>query len=192
MPTVIKCFLWESLFHRSPNYSIPRVFGYICFPWLKPHVSSKLDPKSQSCVFLGYSLQHKGYKCLDFTIRKIYLSRHVIFDEVHFPFHHIQLNSAPSTVSQVQSSMNSISTTLTFNTFSPAPMHPNPALTPVSSPTPTVHTTINPVTHSTTNPNLRPMKTRFKFRIFKPKGFTTTKHYILSHISQDYIPSTYL
>lgn len=92
--------------------------------------------------------------------------------------------------------MNSISTTLTFNTFSPAPMHPNPTLTSVSNPTPAVHTAINPATHSATNPptnpNLHPMQTRSKSGIFKPKGFTTTKHSILSHISQDYIPSTHI
>lgn len=35
---------------------------------------------------MGYSLNHKGYRCLDFSTGRVYLSRHVIFDENSFPF----------------------------------------------------------------------------------------------------------
>lgn len=99
MSTATKCSPWESLFLRSPEYSTLRIFGCICFPWLKPYISCKLDPKSKSCVFLRYNLQRKGYKCLDFTIGKIYLLRNVLFDKVHFLFHHLQPNSVFSTTS---------------------------------------------------------------------------------------------
>ncbi|KAM2097702.1 hypothetical protein ACFX1R_021209 [Malus domestica] len=56
---------WELLFHSSPNYTRLKVFGCSCFPWLKLYVSSKLDGKSKECAFPGYSMQHKGYRCLD-------------------------------------------------------------------------------------------------------------------------------
>jgi hypothetical protein len=36
--------------------------------------------------FLGYSIDHKCYKCLDLTTSNIVVCRHVIFDEVDFPF----------------------------------------------------------------------------------------------------------
>ena len=49
---------FEKLFHIVPNPSKLHVFGCLCFPWLRPYSSHKLDPKSSSCVFLDYSLFH--------------------------------------------------------------------------------------------------------------------------------------
>ncbi|KAE8710243.1 Adenylate kinase 4 [Hibiscus syriacus] len=42
-------------------------------------------PTSHPCVFLGYSMNHRGYQCLA-TDGRIYVSRHVVFDEREFPF----------------------------------------------------------------------------------------------------------
>lgn len=49
-------------------------------------MTNKLLPKTTECIFLGYSLQHKGYKCLDRTTGTVYISWHVRFDEQSFPF----------------------------------------------------------------------------------------------------------
>ena len=38
------------------------------------------------CVFLGYSLHHKGYICLDRHSNRLIISRHVTFEESSFPF----------------------------------------------------------------------------------------------------------
>ena len=38
------------------------------------------------CVFLGYSETYKGYRCLYPPTGRVYLSRHVLFDEASFPF----------------------------------------------------------------------------------------------------------
>lgn len=60
---------YEKLFQRTPKYDSLKVFGCRCFPWLKPYTQNKLEAKSKSCVFLGYSLDHQGYKCLDLSTR---------------------------------------------------------------------------------------------------------------------------
>ena len=44
-------------------------------------------------VFLGYSSEHKGYRCLDLHSNRIIVSRHVIFDETVFPF--ADMSSSP-------------------------------------------------------------------------------------------------
>lgn len=48
---------YHILFNEPPNYSILRVFGCLCYPWLKPHVTSKLTPRSTSCIYLEFSSQ---------------------------------------------------------------------------------------------------------------------------------------
>ena len=75
----------EVLFHSSPNYSMIRVFGCACYPNTRPYNRHKLNFRSTQCTFLGYSLNHKGYKCLD-TNDKIFIFRNVIFYEHSFPF----------------------------------------------------------------------------------------------------------
>lgn len=41
--------------------------------------------KSTPCVFLGYDNLRKGYRCFDQASGRIYISRHVLFDESVFP-----------------------------------------------------------------------------------------------------------
>ena len=40
-----------------------------------------LDPKSEKCILVGYSLAQKGYKCFNPSTRKVCVSRDVVFDE---------------------------------------------------------------------------------------------------------------
>lgn len=61
-----------------------------------------LAPWSKTCVFLRYSLNYKCYKCLDPDTGKVYLSRHVTFDESNFPFK--SSSTVSSTVSPAPSS----------------------------------------------------------------------------------------
>ncbi|KAG8388577.1 hypothetical protein BUALT_Bualt02G0139800 [Buddleja alternifolia] len=49
-------------------------------------VSHKIEPRSKPCVFLSYCPSHLGYRCLDIETNRVYLARHVRFDEGKFPF----------------------------------------------------------------------------------------------------------
>jgi hypothetical protein len=44
-------------------------------------------------VFLGYSNLHKGYKCLDISTGRLYISRDIVFDETVFPFTSLHSNA---------------------------------------------------------------------------------------------------
>ncbi|GAB2277530.1 hypothetical protein Dimus_039233 [Dionaea muscipula] len=81
---------WDSpyarLFGHAPDYGSLRVFGSRCYPYLWDRKDSKFDTKSLPCIFLGYSDRHKGYRCYYPSSRRVYISRHVVFDETLLPF----------------------------------------------------------------------------------------------------------
>uniref|UniRef100_A0A2N9HQ74 Integrase catalytic domain-containing protein n=1 Tax=Fagus sylvatica TaxID=28930 RepID=A0A2N9HQ74_FAGSY len=76
---------WELLFQKPPDISHFRSFGCQCFPLLTPYTTHKLQPKTIPCVFLGYPSNTKGYLCLDPLTKRVYTSRHVLFNELIFP-----------------------------------------------------------------------------------------------------------
>ena len=76
---------FQCIFHQIPDYSALKVFGCACFPYLRAYNTQKFDFHTTKCVFLGYSSDHKGYKCLHSSGR-IYIAKSVIFNEKEFPF----------------------------------------------------------------------------------------------------------
>ncbi|KAJ0511512.1 putative RNA-directed DNA polymerase [Helianthus annuus] len=74
------------LYLRQPSYTHLRVFGCLCYPNTTATRSHKLNVWSMACVFLGYSANYRGYRCLDISTGKTIFSRHVNFDENQFPF----------------------------------------------------------------------------------------------------------
>ena len=83
----------ERFFHTKPDYAPLRIFGCACWPDLRPYNNRKLMVRSKQCVFLGYSAQHKGVKCLDVATERVYISRDVVFDETKFPFASLHPNA---------------------------------------------------------------------------------------------------
>jgi hypothetical protein len=91
----------ENLFATKPAYSFLCTFGCVCWPNLRPYNTHKLAFRSKQCTFLGYITHHKGYKCLDISIGRVYISRDVVFDETVFPFSTLHPNAGAHLRSEI-------------------------------------------------------------------------------------------
>lgn len=77
---------FEKRFQKKPDYSSLRAFGTACYLCLHSVTEHKFEPRSLQCVFVGYSMEHKGYRCLYPPTGRVYITRHAVFDEDCFPF----------------------------------------------------------------------------------------------------------
>lgn len=72
------------------------IFGCRCFPYLRNNPNNN--------KFSRRSIVHRGYRCLDPTNHRVYISRHVVFDEVIFPFYKHTTNSSNKSTSPLVAS----------------------------------------------------------------------------------------
>ncbi|PKU71144.1 Retrovirus-related Pol polyprotein from transposon TNT 1-94 [Dendrobium catenatum] len=187
----------QLMFNISPDYAHMRTFGCACFPLLPPHSFNKLQPKSATCVFLGYSDKHKGYKCFNQEANTTTISRHVQFIENLFPF---QQQSSPLTtpmqalptqlllpVSKVQedhrpapTNSSNISTTL-----------PPPLESTTTSHSPTrIPSALNPDKPSIKHTIQHHMTTRSKTGSLKPISRLNLLHHVAPQETQN-VPTSY-
>ena len=56
---------WSTLYSTSLDMSQFKVFGYACYPNLRPYTTHELEPRTRECIFIGYPTHSKGYLCLN-------------------------------------------------------------------------------------------------------------------------------
>ncbi|KAJ9553676.1 hypothetical protein OSB04_017721 [Centaurea solstitialis] len=200
---------FEIVFKHHPNY----VFWVSMIPHLRSYNKHKLDFRSIPCVFLGYSTSHHGYRCLDPHTDRIYIARHVRFNEHYFPFtiptpppnlplstnpyYSSYPNQLPATFIQPPTTTPELiatppSPTLPTPTIppSPTPLVVTTPPTPPTPPTPTsIHTTPthNPV-HSNPEPTppLRPPPSHLRQNPKpNPKYIASSFHTHPTHLTQN-------
>nr|GEW08436.1 hypothetical protein [Tanacetum cinerariifolium] len=66
---------------KPVNYSDLHIFGSPVYVMYNTQETTKLDPKSKRCLFLGYADGIKGYRLWDATAHKVVVSRDVVFME---------------------------------------------------------------------------------------------------------------
>jgi hypothetical protein len=75
-----------ALYNTLSTYEHLRVFRCAYYPNMSATAPHKLASCPTWCAFIGYSTDHKGYRCLDLSTNRIVIFRHVVFDEGCFPF----------------------------------------------------------------------------------------------------------
>ncbi|MCO5599562.1 hypothetical protein L7F22_053668 [Adiantum nelumboides] len=81
--TVVHDMTLEEKFTGKKPYVLHfKVFGCTAYVHVPDELRTKLDPKSEKCVFIGYSVEQKGYKCYNPVTRQVRVSKDVVFDEM--------------------------------------------------------------------------------------------------------------
>ena len=122
------------MFQSKPDLLYLRSFGCTCFPLLIPYNKHKLQPHTKHCIFLGYLTHSKGYICLEPSTHRIYISRHVLFNETEFLLSPSTLD--PSSHTTLSFNSCSISHWLAF--LSNLPTSPSPTVNSVPTPSTSV------------------------------------------------------
>ena len=114
--------LFFMLFQHHSSYTKLCSFGFLCYPWLRPYTTNKLQPCSTPCIFVGYSPNKSVYLCLDPTTNHLYTSRHVKFVQTIYVF-----QSMYPHILRLTAATYSEWTTLIMPTTMPISPHCNPS-----------------------------------------------------------------
>ncbi|KAL5854234.1 hypothetical protein ACOSQ4_004036 [Xanthoceras sorbifolium] len=178
---------FEILFHRLPNYAFFKVFGCSCIPYLRSYSKQKFDFHTSKCLFIGYSLQQKGYRRLH-PSGCIYVSRNFVFNESEFPYLSLfasQLRSSSALLVLPLSVLKTASSTIAPAPIAPTAHQPTthspvtsslPAISsaPASAPEPSWCIDLSaPSTFELATKSVHPIVTRSKSRVLKPVAYSS-------------------
>ncbi|KAA8547824.1 hypothetical protein F0562_004253 [Nyssa sinensis] len=138
-------------------------------PNMAAYLTSPSSPPDANCTL------HRGFKCLDMSNGKVFISRHVIFDEKCFPF--ANPNTNPPTSQSMPSPQIALPFPLFKNNSSPTPSITSPSQhhfshnsTPINQPTPSpLH---SPESSSSSNSASHPLS----FPTSDPSPISPTPH----------------
>ena len=85
--------MFSKIFSRITNSTnLPsKIFGCIVYVHIPSKDRSKLDPRAEKYIFIGYAPKKKGYKCFNPKTRKTVISMDVTFLEKQPFFQKISL-----------------------------------------------------------------------------------------------------
>ncbi|MCO5611255.1 hypothetical protein L7F22_065507 [Adiantum nelumboides] len=72
----------EKFTGKKPDVSHFKVFGCNAYIHVPYELRTKLDPKAEKFIFVGYSIEQKGYKYYNLVTHHVRVSRDVVFDEM--------------------------------------------------------------------------------------------------------------
>ena len=76
---------FEAFYGQKPSVSHLRVFGCRAYAHVQRDKRTSFQPKSRKCIFLGYPVDYKGWKCWDPMTNQVFISRDVHFVETEMP-----------------------------------------------------------------------------------------------------------
>ncbi|MCO5604334.1 hypothetical protein L7F22_058499 [Adiantum nelumboides] len=74
--------LAEKFIGKKVDVSHFKVFECISYVHVPNELRMKLDPKAEKSIFIGYSIEQKGYKCYNLVTRQVRVNKDVVFDEM--------------------------------------------------------------------------------------------------------------
>lgn len=76
---------FEKFFGKKPDLSHVRMFGSIAYELIDKKQRNKLQSRAHKRILVGYDSESSNYRLLDWTTKRISVSRHVKFDESSGP-----------------------------------------------------------------------------------------------------------
>ena len=72
---------FSKYYKRNLDLFHVRIFGSIAYVQIPNEKQQKLNPKSEKCILVGYSLEQMGYKCFNPSTWKVCISQDVVFNK---------------------------------------------------------------------------------------------------------------
>nr|GEV67549.1 retrovirus-related Pol polyprotein from transposon TNT 1-94 [Tanacetum cinerariifolium] len=87
---------YELVHNKKPDLPFFRVFGALCYPINDSKDLGKLQPTTDTRIFVGYAPSRKGYRIYNKRTQRIMETIHVQFDELTEPMAPVQLGTRPA------------------------------------------------------------------------------------------------